>query len=375
MREAREYAREAVLKVADAVSGGEVVPIDTAHVSGVSYLTIGDHGVEFLKRLASLGARVSVFTTANPAAVDTGGVLEVDRRTAEAQREIIAALRALGVSVILSCAPYEFVLVRPRTAHAWAESSAAAYINTFKDAWTDKVPGPLALLSAIAGFAPRTQLYTPEGRRPTALVRVTFKPRDPLEAGIVGALIGERLGHGVPYVSGIRLPDEASRREFAAALSTYSSIVFAVIEGATPNWAEYARAADPGERIEIEGSDVQRLLRCAGVPDAVYVGCPLADAETVLWVINEVARRGPARRPVYVSTSPATYKLVERQARAALRLNVVILAGSCLVVSPHARRLKSIATDSAKAAFYISRLHGIRVSLCRREDCIKLAYA
>jgi len=40
----REYAREVVLKIADAVAGGQVVSVETAHVSGVSYLTIGDYG-------------------------------------------------------------------------------------------------------------------------------------------------------------------------------------------------------------------------------------------------------------------------------------------------------------------------------------------
>lgn len=40
----REYAREVVLKIADAVAGGRVVSVETGHVSGVSYLTIGDYG-------------------------------------------------------------------------------------------------------------------------------------------------------------------------------------------------------------------------------------------------------------------------------------------------------------------------------------------
>ena len=44
-----EYVKEMVFKIADAVSGGEVVPIETAHVSGVSYLTIGEYGAQFLE--------------------------------------------------------------------------------------------------------------------------------------------------------------------------------------------------------------------------------------------------------------------------------------------------------------------------------------
>ncbi|MFN3803627.1 MAG: aconitase X [Pyrobaculum sp.] len=367
--------REVIFKIADAVSEGEVVPIETAHVSGVSFLTIGRHGVEFLEHLASLGLRVSVFTTSNPSAVDIGKLLDVDKTALEGQGRIDRALRTLGVNTFYLCTPYEFVLTRARTFHAWAESSAVTYINTFRDAWSDKNPGPLALLGAIAGFVPRTALYTLEGRRPTALVKVETGPVDSLEAGVVGTLIGERLGTGVPYVKELSFIDEGSRREFVAALSTYSSIAFAVVENITPNWKEYGRLLEVGDKISISRGDIEAFLKDSGEPEVVYLGCPLADLDTVLWIINEVRKRGPARRPIYVSTSPNVYKAVGKLADKLAELNVKIFAGSCLVVSPHTRRFKVLATDSLKALYYIPRLHGVKTIPCRRERCIELAYA
>ncbi|MEZ0319078.1 MAG: aconitase X [Pyrobaculum sp.] len=370
-----EYVREMVFKIADAVSGGEVVPIETAHVSGVSYLTIGEYGAQFLEHLASLGVKVSVFTTSNPSAVDIGGVLEVEEEVLKGQRRIDAALRRLGVNTFYTCAPYEFILTRPRTFHAWAESNAITYINTFRDAWSDKNPGPLALLGAIAGFVPKTPLYTMEGRRPTALVRIEAGPLDSLDAGVVGALVGERLGSGVPYVQGAVFIDEESRREFAAAFSTYSSMVFAVIEGETPHWEEYRRGADFRDKITISPEDVGRYYKDLEVPEAVYLGCPFADVETALWVLSEVKKRGPAKRPIYISTSPSVARQLGRLVEEAARYNVKIFAGSCLVVSPHTRRLRAVATDSLKALYYIPRLHGVRAVPCKRSLCIDLAYA
>ncbi|ABL88031.1 predicted aconitase subunit 1 [Pyrobaculum islandicum DSM 4184] len=372
---AQEYAKEAILKIADVISSGEVVPVETAHISGVSYLTIGEHGVEFLEFLVSLGAKVSVFTTSNPAATDLGGVLEIDKETLEGQRRIYKALWAMGVSTISSCTPYDFILTRPRTFHAWAESNAITYINTFRDAWSDKNPGPLALLGAIAGFVPKTPLYTLEGRRPTAYVKIDVGPLDSLEAGVVGALIGERLGSGVPYLSGAVFRDEESRREFAAALSTYSSMVFAVVEGVTPHWWEYLHMGDFRDKITISRDDVAKYLGDVETPDAVYIGCPFADPDTILWVLEEVKKRGPAKRPIYISTSPHVYKQLGKLAETASRLNIIIFAGTCLVVSPFTRRFKSIATNSLKAAFYIPKLHEVRVIPCRKEKCIELAYA
>jgi len=371
----REYAKEVVFKIADAVSGGEVVPVETAHVSGVSYITIGEYGAEFLEFLASSGAKVSVFTTSNPAAVDLGGVLEADDEVLRGQEKISRALRKLGVSTIFSCTPYDFVLTRPRTYHAWAESNAITYINTFRDAWSDKNPGPLALLGAIAGFVPKTSLYTLEGRRPTALVKLDVEPLDSLEAGIVGALLGERLGSGIPYLKNASFIDEESRREFAAALSTYSSMVFAVVEGVTPNWREYLNMAEFQDKIEISRSDVSSYLKDVEEPDLVYFGCPFADMDAVLWILNEVKKRGPAKRPIYISTSPGTYKQLGKLVKTAADLNVHIFAGACLVVSPFTRRFTRIATDSLKAVFYVPRLHGVKIFPCKRLQCIELAYA
>jgi predicted aconitase len=371
----REYAKAVIYKIADAVAGGEVVPIETAHISGVSYLTIGEIGIEFLEYLASGGAKVSVFTTANPAAVDIHGFLELDDRTKQGQRRVIKALVELGVNTTFTCAPYEFVLTRARTFHAWAESNAITYINTFRDAWSDKNPGPLALLSAIAGFVPKTQLYTLEGRRPTVLVKADLDSLDTLEAGVVGALIGEMIGTSIPYVKGIRLVHESSRREFAAALSTYSSIVFAVLEKITPNWEEYLRHADITDKIQISELDIKKYLRDVKTPDIIYLGCPFSDIETLMWVINEVKKRGPAKRPIYISTSPGVYSSLGGLVEEARRYNVVIFSGSCLVVSPHTKKYRIIATDSLKAIYYIPRMHGVDVVPCKKTQCIELAYA
>ncbi len=364
---------EVVRKIADAVSGGEVVPVETAHVSGVSFLTVGKHGVEFLEHLASLGLKVSVFTTSNPSAVDVGGVLGVGGEVLENQLKIDRALRKLGVNTTYLCTPYEFVLTRRRTFHAWAESSAVAYINTFRDAWSDKNPGPLALLSAIAGFVPKTPLYTLEGRRPSLVIEVETGAVGPLEAGLIGMLVGEKFGSGVPYFRGLKFLGEESRREFAAAISTYSSIVFAVVERVTPGWREYWEMAEVRDRLRIGEGDLSNFLRDIGEPDAVYIGCPFADLETVLWIYREVSKRGPAKKPIYVSTSPAVYKSLAGLDLS--RYNVHLFAGSCLVVSPYGRRFRTIATDSLKAIFYIPKLHGVRTVPCKRERCIDLAYA
>ncbi|MGC8582887.1 MAG: aconitase X [Thermoproteus sp.] len=367
-------AAEAVRKIADAVSGGEVVDVETAHVSGVSYLTLGEYGVRFIEELAASGARVKVFTTSNPPGIDLHSLLEVPREFVTGQRRVIDAFLKMGISPISTCAPYEFLRVRPGTVHAWAESNAITYINTFRDAWSDKNPGPLALLSAIAGFVPKTEMYTLEGRRPTAEVRAEVTA-DPLKAGLIGAFIGETLGSGIPYISGLALDGEEARREFAAALSTYSSIIFAVLEGITPNWRLYLAEADFRDKIAIAEEDLSKYLKDMDNPDVIYLGCPHLDIDTLLKLSKIIFERGRAKRPVYISTSPGVYGALKDLVNRLKEYNVYVFAGSCLVVSPYTRKFRAVATDSMKSIYYIPRLHGVKTIPCETIKCLDYAYA
>ena len=369
---AREYAREVVAKVADAVAGGELVEVDTAHVSGVSYVTLGVHGVEFLEALAEEGAVVSVPTTANPPAVDLFGNLVLGGGEAELQRRAVGALLRMGVSLIPSCAPYEVLRVRRGTVHAWAESSAAAYINIFRGALSDKVPGPLALMAAIAGAVPRTAMYRWEGRVPRILVEVAGGGvLDSLGAGLLGMVVGEVARDRVPLVRGVSFADEAARREFAAALSTYSQLVFAVVEGVTPGWKGYAAAADFEDRVVVEVPRVD--FDPAGI-DAVLIGCPHAPPEVLEWLVGLALERG-FRVPVFVSVGGHAHGLPRGLVEKLRGRNLFVVAGGCLVVSGFTKRFRVVATDSVKAAYYLPRLLGVEARLCPREACIKAALA
>lgn len=370
----RQYAIEAVLRIADAVSGGEVIEVETAHISGVSYLTLGEYGVRFIESLASSGARASIFATSNPLGLDLNSVLQIPPEFAAGQRRVVDAFIKIGISPISTCAPYEFIKTRPGTAHAWAESNAITYINTFRDAWSDKNPGPLALLAAVAGFVPKTEMYRLDGRRPTALVKAEVEA-DALRAGLLGAYVGERLGAGVPYFTALGFRSEEAKREFAAALSTYSSMIFAVIERTTPNWRRYSELADFGDKLSISEEDLGRYLSGQGEPDAVYIGCPHLDLDTLLKIIRTVQDRGLAKKPIYISTSPGVYGLVKDAAESLRDKNVYIFAGSCLVISPYTRRFRTVATDSLKSVYYMPRLHGVRTIPCETLKCIEYAYS
>ncbi len=378
--EAARYAVEVLVEVSNALGNGKLIEVETAHISGVSYLTIGEWGIRFLEDVVRLGARFKVLTTVNPMSFDLEGIISIDGTARERQERIMSLLLSMGASTTFSCAPYDIVATREWTAHAWAESSASAYINTFRNAMSDKLPGPLALLAGLTGWAPYTPMYTFEGRVPKVSVRLGKVELDPLTAGLLGREIGIIAGDRVPLVRGrVKFVSEEARREFAASFSTYSTSVLAVIEGITPSWDRYVAAADIVEEASLDVAEIAKALRDSdpASSDAVLLGCPFMDLDSVLRIIGYIREKHGHRRariPIYITTSRFVVEALGPLVKNMEVQNVHIVGDACLVVSPYTRRFKRIATDSTKAAFYLPKLHGIYVDLCRPTECVDGAF-
>ena len=67
---ANQTCMKILTRLGELFNAEKLIPISSAHVSGVSYKTLGDAPVEFLQALADAGARVKVKTTLNPQSLD-----------------------------------------------------------------------------------------------------------------------------------------------------------------------------------------------------------------------------------------------------------------------------------------------------------------
>ena len=65
-----QKSMEILVALGDIYRADGMVEIVSAQISGVSYKTIGEAGLEYLEDLASEGAQVKVPSTLNPAGVD-----------------------------------------------------------------------------------------------------------------------------------------------------------------------------------------------------------------------------------------------------------------------------------------------------------------
>ena len=59
--EALEIAYRVLVATGKVGNAKKLVPIKWAHVSGVSYLTIGEYGLEFLRMISGYGSKFKVF--------------------------------------------------------------------------------------------------------------------------------------------------------------------------------------------------------------------------------------------------------------------------------------------------------------------------
>lgn len=347
-------AMEILCALGDVFGADSLVPISSAHVSGVSYKTIGDAGIEFLSEMAR-GTRTRVRTTANPTAMDRQRWKEmgITDGFAQKQLEIVALYEKMGVEESWTCTPYlAGNLPSQGDIIAWAESSAVAFANSVIGARTNREGGPSALASALTGLTPRYGLHIDDNRKASVIVEVSSSLKGKDFASL-GCIVGEFARDGVPYFRGLS-PSKSQMKSLGAALASTGSISLFHIEGVTP---EHKNAIiDKLERTDIGRDDLDEKaeeLCTEEEPDIVAIGCPHLSMEE----LKDLAGRRLKKRKgteIWLCTSRHVYS----QARGLLdRLGDIgkVLCDTCMVVCPIEDRSRVVATDSGKAAFYLPK--------------------
>lgn len=376
-----QRAMEIVVALGRIYGAADLVPVASVQVSGVSYKNLGEAGLQFLQEWASEGARTRVPATLNPAGMDLVAWRELgfDEGFARRQLAVVEAYVALGVESAATCAPYLIGGVPERGQHlAWAESSAVSYANSILGARTNREGGPSALAAAIAGRTARYGLHLDEGRRATAVVEVGCPLRSEADLGALGFLVGRKVGNGVPLLRGVR-HEGLALRSLGAAMAASGAVALYHVEGVTPE-AKDGVALAAGAR-ELAVDDLTPAYHALNGPaeqiDLVSMGCPhasLAEIEAVAGFLD--GRRLAAA--LWITTSRVTRQAAE-QAGLVARIEAAggrVVADTCMVVAPVAGLgFRSMATNSAKMAFYAPSHSGLSVRFGPAEQCLEAALA
>ncbi len=377
--EAVSRALKLIVRVGEALGAERLVRIAHAHASGISYFNIGDAGLEFIEQLASEGGRASVFATFNPVGIPLNAnedVLPANAEEREKQARIISALLRMGFKPSATCIPY--MLRRPSLGEhlAWGESSAVAVANTLFGARTNREGGPIALAAAITGRVYEWGLHLDEARKPRVLVQVEAPSLDPLQAGLLGYLLGVWVGDKVAYVDAA-LDSKRSVISLCAAAAAAGSIGMCIVKGFSPEDA--GKPADVEDRIAVEAKDLHKAMEEVSSAsleeaEAFFTGCPHHWFDIMSRLVTLFRYKGLSRlrKPLYVAVPGFMPRWAANIVKLLREKSVFVVPGTCLVVAKLSKLYRTIATDSLKAAFYLPRRHGIRVALARVEEFITM---
>ena len=381
--EAKALAMKLLVAVGGIFNAERMIRVRSVHVSGVSYKTIGEAGLEFLEDLCRKGAEAMVKTTLNPAGTDLTEWrrMGIPRDFARKQLRIISVFNMMRMYATCTCIPY-FVGNRPRFGEsvAWAESSAISFANSVLGARTNREGGPTALASSITGRTPLYGLHLDENRRPTHVVKVQSELQSDLDFSLLGYSLGRRLGYCVPFITGINAKGKLDHlKSLGASMATSGAIALYHIDGTTPeSLSVRKRDLHSLERISLNNSELQSVkeeLTSAERPRHVCLGCPHCSLEELGMVAKLVSGKR-LKRKLWCFTSRKTCKEADKRGYISpiVRAGGMIVRDTCMVVSPLEKMgVEQILTNSCKAAHYLPSLSKVQVALKPFGECVRFA--
>ncbi|MEM2975938.1 MAG: aconitase X, partial [Candidatus Bathyarchaeia archaeon] len=267
---AKQVCMKILVKLGELFDASRLIPIDSAHVSGVSYKTLGEAPADFLKALADAGEKVAVEATLNPQSLDPKHLAKrLPKNLVEGQLKLCKIFDKLGFQKSFTCTPYYIKAPRKGAHLAWAESSAVVYANSVLKAWTNREGGPSALAAAIIGKTPDCGIHRIENRKPKAFAEVEASLEDETDYGALGIFLGKILEDKIPQIKGLRNPSLEKLKQLGAALAS---------AGMTNMFHYDENSVTEGklEKITVETKDIKETLAqlttaTTQKPDLVFV--------------------------------------------------------------------------------------------------------
>lgn len=361
-----------LVRLGDLFNAEKLIPIESAHISGVSYKTLGDAPIEFLKALAEADAKVLVRTTLNPQSLDDEYLSKrIPMRLCEKQLEILEQFKKMGLTQSLTCTPYYLKKPEPGSHLAWAESSAVVYSNSILGAWTNREGGPSALAAAVIGKTPEHGIHKTEGRQSNVLVNVKARLRNRTEYGALGICLGKMLRDKIPAIRGLHAPTEEKLKQFSAALAT---------TGMTNMFHIESPPTKSIEKVNVDDEDVEQtmaeLSTTANEPDLIFIGCPHCSEREVKEIAQFIDhKKVRPEKQFWVCTSRHVKKRCVNSVKLIEHNGGHVLAGVCTVVSwTEMLGIRTIMTNSAKTAHYAPTLNKAEAKLAPLKECLKTAF-
>jgi len=370
---AYQIAMKILVRLGDLFGADRLIPIETAHLSGVSYKTTGDAATDFLQALVDSKGRVRVKSTTNPSGFDEERIAEmrITRDRVSKQRRLLELYGRLGADRTLTCTPYYIQKPRENIHLAWAESSAVVYANSVLGSFTNREGAPSALAAALIGKTPNCGLHKTENRKPTYVIDVEAELESAVDYGLLGFTLGSLLRSEVPHIQGLKSPSETGLKHLGAAMA--SSGMASMFTYKEPPEEEGL------ERIVIDEETLKETLEETSSSrediDLVYVGCPHC-SRIELRTVARLLEGRKVRRGVqlWVCTSRHIREREEELVKTIEGAGGIVLCDTCAVVTwLRDSGIEALMTNSVKTAHYAPSFNKVEVRLATLKECIEFA--
>lgn len=353
---AKQTAMQLLVALGNIYEADKLIPVKSVQVSGVSYKTIGDAGIDFLRAFQEKKAKVVVPTTLNPAGCDIENWKSIgfDKSFVAKQKEIIDIFASLGIDTTCTCTPY-YIGNRPKPGEhiAWGESSAVAFANSVLGARTNREGGPSALAAAIIGKTPNYGYHLDENRKANFIIDVDVDLKTSADYGLLGVHVGKIVGKGIPAFKIRSLVKEHYLKALGAAMAASGAVALFYVEGVTPEYV-----IGDAQHITVTNDDLKKTkasLNTGSVVDLITFGCPHSSIEEIKEIVEIVNGKKISTpfwiclaRQVKISADAMGYtKIIENAGGR-------FVCGTCPVVAPiEDMGYKTTATNSGKCACYL----------------------
>ncbi len=364
-----EKAMKLLLAIGKIYDAEKLIPIESAQVAGVSYKTMGDAGLEFVKDFSNK-AEVKVRTLMNPAGMDLDRKGIESKEFREKQLQLVEAYRKMGIEPSCTCTPY-LAGNRPKkdTHLAWSESSAVSFANSVLGARTNREGGPSALMAAVIGKTPYYGLHIKENRAP----EVIYEVQDEVPTALLGYLVGRDVGNKIPYFKGIS-PSEDELKTLGAAMAATGAVALYHVESITPEYDDFS--TEDLEKVPVTMEDINEVkmeLTQNNDPDVIVLGCPHLSSEELTHIAslleNKHIKEGP---DLLVYTSRKVKEQNPSSVKTIQNFGGKVITDTCMVVSPLENNYSTAATNSGKAAAYLPKLANQKVIYADLETLMEM---
>jgi predicted aconitase len=370
-----------LIKLGDAFGAERMIKVSSAHTMPKEPPELLDEMTEGVDQAAAFTTLHSLMSSFDPKCWQQMGIPEdFAERELSDLRQRMDIYRRVGFYQTFTCLPM-LVGNLPRFGDyvSWIGSGAQLLVNSLIGARTNRDGTVVNLASAITGRAPYMGLLLDENRY--AEVVVELNGLDPYQLthadfGAIGYYLGAKAENRNIVIKGLpRDLDFDQVKYLMAPLSVSGSVSICHVVGMTPEAPTLEQALGnrkPSETITVRKEEIKRtkaLYMGEDHIDMALFGCPhctVSELKTLASLLD--GKIIGANQRLWVGMPYQHYYLAKNMGYTDVIENAGgVISSSCMATipdSPIPEDMKVIATNSFKAAHYISRLTKGRVKVC-----------